>query len=61
MLAVPQFRVLRIGPAGRERAVYQDDPAPDYLDGLRRVRHEFLQHRLHERYQDRRIPGNGGL
>ena len=31
VLAVPQFRVLRVGPAGRERAVYQDDRAPDYL------------------------------
>jgi len=29
VLAVPQFWVLRVGPAGRERAVYQDDLAPD--------------------------------
>jgi hypothetical protein len=28
VLTVPQFRVLRVGPAGRERAVYRDGPAP---------------------------------
>src|SRR6266568_3866567 len=34
VLLVPQFLVLFVGPAGCQRAVYQDDPALDHLDGL---------------------------
>jgi hypothetical protein len=41
---VPQLPVLLVGPAGRQRAVYQDNPSSDHLDGFRSVRHEFLQH-----------------
>jgi hypothetical protein len=58
MLPAPQLPVFFIGPARRDRSVYQDDPPVDYLDGVGRGRHEFLQHRLYDRDQERHVTGN---
>lgn len=46
-----------VGPARRDGAVYQADPAVDHLDGLLGGGHEFLQHFFddgHERGHDPR-------
>lgn len=61
VLLVPQFLVLRVGPAWRQGAVYQDNTAPDHLDGLPGVGNELLEHRFHERDEYRHDPRYRGL
>jgi hypothetical protein len=58
---IPELMVLFVGPAGCQRAVYQDNPPLHDLDRIGRGRHEFLQHRFHERHQGCQVTGNGGL
>jgi hypothetical protein len=47
---IPEFLVLFVGLAGRQGAVYQDNPSLYDLDGVGRGRHELLQYRFHERH-----------
>ena len=49
MLAAPQLLVVLPGPAGRDRAVDQADPAVHYLEGVSGGRHELLQDRSNQR------------
>jgi hypothetical protein len=51
VLAAPQLVVVGPGPARRDGAVDQADPAVDQLDGLGGGRDELLQHRPHDRNQ----------
>lgn len=43
---VPELLMFLVGSAGRQRAVYQDNPALHDLDGIGCGRHELLQHRF---------------
>src|ERR1017187_5459564 len=61
VLAAPQFRMVAVGPAGGDRAVDQADSALDQLDGVLRVRHEFFQHRFHDRHQSAHDSRDRGL
>ncbi len=51
VFAAPQLTVIIVGPAGRDRAIDQADPALHHLNGVRRGRHELLQCRLHGRHE----------